>query len=156
MRANAEALRRFPDLDVRFEMMLRRMINLLFIEISAFHTFAWAEEVLADGGLVAGSGAPAELVRCIRADERSHVDYLRTALTEVRDRTLVGESGRRIAGSEVVGTLWELILGLALGQNREEFVRNATAEVEHALVSNSRRAEILEGFHALDQERFPA
>ena len=29
-------------------MMLRRMVGLLFIEVSAFHTFAWAEEVLSD------------------------------------------------------------------------------------------------------------
>ena len=153
MRANAEALRRYPDIDLRLEMMLRRMINLLFIEVSAFHTFAWAEAVLSDEGLVPGAGEPAELVRCIRADETPHVDYLRTALTEMRDRTFVGENGRKVPGSEVVGTLWDVILGLALGQNREEFVRNANAEVEHALASNPRRADILEGFHALGTEQ---
>ena len=54
---NAEALRRFPDLDLSLEMMLRRMVGLLFIEVSAFHTFAWAEEVLSDTELVAGDGA---------------------------------------------------------------------------------------------------
>ena len=45
--------------------------------------------------------------RCIRTDETPHVDYLRTALTEMRDRTFVGESGRKIAGAEVIGTLWD-------------------------------------------------
>ena len=39
-----EAMRRFPDLDLSLEMMLRRMVGLLFIEVSAFHTFAWAED----------------------------------------------------------------------------------------------------------------
>src|SRR5262249_47380754 len=38
-RANQEAIRQFPDLDLRFEMMLWRMTNLMFIEVSAFHTF---------------------------------------------------------------------------------------------------------------------
>ena len=95
MRAAAEALRRFPDLDLALEMMLRRMVGLLFIEVSAFHTFAWAEEVLSDTDLVAGDGEAAELVRYIRADETPHVEYLRTALTEMRDRTFVGESGRQ-------------------------------------------------------------
>ena len=62
MRKAAEALRRFPDLDLTFEMMLRRMIGLLFIEVSAFHTFAWAEAVLSDTDLVAGDGEAAALV----------------------------------------------------------------------------------------------
>ncbi len=88
-------------------MMVRRMISLMFIEVSAFHTFAWAEAVLSDTDLVAGDGEAAELVRCIRADETPHVDYLRTALTEIRDRTFVGESGQQIAGAEVIGTIWD-------------------------------------------------
>ena len=85
----------------------------------------------------------------VRADETPHVEYLRTALTEMRDRTFVGESGRRIAGTEVIGTLWDAALEQSLGVNRENFVRTATAEVEHALASHPRRAEVLEGFHAL-------
>ena len=83
------------------------MIGLLFIEVSAFHTFAWAEAVLSDTDLVAGDGEAARLVACIRTDETPHVDYLRTALTEMRDRTFVGESGRKIAGAEVIATLWD-------------------------------------------------
>jgi hypothetical protein len=149
VRRNAEAARRFPDLDLSLEMMVRRMVGLLFIEVSAFHTFAWAEEVLADTDLVAGEGRAAALVSYVRADESPHVDYLRTALTEMRDRTFVGESGAKIAGTEVIGTLWDAALALSLGANRENFVRTATAELEHALASNPRRAEILEGFFAV-------
>jgi len=147
--AAALALRRFPDLDLALEMMLRRMVGLLFIEVSAFHTFAWAEAVLADADLVAGAGSAADLVRYVRADETPHVEYLRTALTEMRDRTFVGESGRRIPGAEVIGTLWDTALEQSLGANRESFVRTAEAEVEHALAANPRRSELLEGFHSL-------
>jgi hypothetical protein len=154
-RANQEAMRRFPELALPFEMMVWRMTNLLFIEVSAFHTFSWAETVLSDDALVAGEGAAAELVRCIRADETPHVDYLRTALTEVRDRTLVGESGTRIDGSEVIETIWARLLDQAQA-NHENFVKTATAEVEYALQSNPRREEILEGFHTLSTERMPA
>ena len=149
MRRAAEALRKFPDLDLSLEMMLRRMVGLLFIEVSAFHTFAWAEEVLSDRDLVAGDGEAAALVSYIRADETPHVDYLRTALTEMRDRTFVGESGRKIAGSEVIGTLWDAALAQSLGENRENFVKSQTAELEHSLANHPRRAEVLEGFHAL-------
>jgi hypothetical protein len=148
-RRNAEALRRFPDLDLSLEMMLRRMVGLLFIEVSAFHTFAWAEEVLSDRDLVAGDGTAAALVSYVRADETPHVEYLRTALTEMRDRTFVGESGRRIAGAEVIGELWDTALEQSLGANRDNFVKTATKEVEFALESHPRRAEVLEGFHAL-------
>jgi hypothetical protein len=149
VRRNAEAMRRFPDLDLSLEMMIRRMVGLLFIEVSAFHTFAWAEEVLSDRDLVAGDGEAAALVSYVRADETPHVEYLRTALTEMRDRTFVGESGRRIAGTEVVGLLWDSALEQSLGVNRQNFVQTATKEVEHALAGNPRRAEVLEGFHAL-------
>ena len=73
--------------------MVTLMVRVLFIEISAFHTFAWAEAWLSDRELVEGDGAAARLVRYIRADETPHVDYLRTALSEMRDRTWIGETG---------------------------------------------------------------
>jgi hypothetical protein len=152
MRKAAEAVRRFPDLDLNVEMMVRRMISLLFIEVSAFHSFAWAEAVLSDTDLVAGDAEAAELVRCIRADETPHVDYLRTALTEMRDRTFVGESGRKIAGSAVIGAIWDAALELSLGANRENARQVVLAEIEHALARNPRRDEILEGFHAAGKE----
>jgi hypothetical protein len=149
MRKAAEALRRFPDLDLTFEMMLRRMIGLLFIEVSAFHTFAWAEAVLSDTELVAGDGEAAALVGCIRTDETPHVDYLRTTLTEMRDRTLVGDSGRTISGAEVIGTLWTAALEQSLGVNRANMRQTVVAELEHALAGKANRSEILEGFDAL-------
>jgi hypothetical protein len=155
VRRNAEAMRRFPDLDLSLEMMVRRMVGLFFIEVSAFHTFAWAEEVLAATDLVAGDGRAADLVAYVRADETPHVDYLRTALTEMRDRTFVGESGAQIAGAEVIGTIWDAALELSLGANRENFVRTAMAEIEHALAGHARRDEILEGFLALGAPPVP-
>jgi hypothetical protein len=148
-RQAAEAMRRFHDLDFTFEMMLRRMISLLFIEISAFHSFAWAEAVLSDTDLVAGDGEASTLVSCIRADETPHVDYLRTALTEMRDRTFVGDSGRKYPGTEIVGTLWDALLAESLGARREAFLKTAVAEVEFALDGDPHRDTILEEFHAL-------
>ncbi len=54
------------DIDFTLEMVVGRMIGLLLIEISAFHGFQWAEEVLGDAELVAGDGAAATLVSYIR------------------------------------------------------------------------------------------
>ncbi len=138
----------FDDLDPGLEAMTRFMIGLLFIELSAFHTFAWAEAVLSDTTLVAGDGAAARMVSYIRRDETPHVEYLKTALTEMRDRTLVGRSGRRYPGSEVIGRLWDLALTESRTVRRPAFLRATLAEVEYAVDGNRRRDEILEGFHA--------
>ena len=48
------------------------------------------------------------------------------------------------------------LLEQSLGANRENFVRTATNELEHALATNPRRAEILEGFHALRSDEAAA
>ncbi len=93
-RPGAEAARLLPDdVPAELEMMVSLMVRVLFIEISAFHTFAWAEAWMSDAELVAGDGEAARLVSFIRADETPHVGYLRTALTEMRDRTWRGDGG---------------------------------------------------------------
>jgi hypothetical protein len=143
------AARVLDDVDLGLEMLIRRMIGILLIEISAFHIFGWAEELLSDADLVAGDGAAAQLVSYIRQDEAPHVAYLATTLTEMRDRTFIGESGRTIPGSEVVGRLWDLGLAESLGERRDANLRIAQREVEIALEANPRRNEILEQFHAL-------
>lgn len=153
VRRRLEAMRRFPDLDFGLEMLVQRMISILLIEVSAFHTFAWAEAVLSDDDLVAGEGEAARLVSYIRQDESPHVEYLRTALTEMRDRTFVGQSGRHIGGAEVIGTLWDLLLADSLGPRREQLLRTTLDEVEFAVAANPRRDDILEEFHALGSVR---
>jgi len=146
--APAPAPRLFDDLDPGIERMARFMLGLLFIELSAFHTFAWAEEVLSDTDLVAGDGEAARIVSYVRRDETPHVEYLKAALTEIRDRTLVGESGRKHAGTDVIETIWHTALNESRDVRRPALLRATLAEVEHALVGNRRRDEILEGFHA--------
>jgi hypothetical protein len=153
VRRRLEAMRRFPDLDFALEMLVQRMISLLLIEVSAYHTFAWAEAVLSDGELVGGDGEAAQLVSYIRQDETPHVEYLRTSLTEMRDRTFVGESKARITGADVIGKLWEMLLADSLGPRRELLLRTTLDEVEYALADNPRRDEILEEFHALGSVR---
>ena len=86
------------DIDFTLEMVVGRMIGLLLIEISAFHGFQWAEAVLSDTDLVAGEGEAARIISYVRADETPHVAYLRTALSEMRDRTWVGEGGAHAQG----------------------------------------------------------
>jgi hypothetical protein len=143
----------FPEIDGNLEMLIARMASLLLIEISAFHTFAWAEAVLSDTDLTAGDGEAARLVSYIRADETPHVEYLKTVLSEMRDRTIVAESGQKLPGTKVIDTIWERAKGESLGGRREQNLKLTLREVEHALEGNPRRAEILEQFHALGSIR---
>ncbi len=75
--------------------------------------------------------------------------YLKTTLSEMRDRTFVGSSGRRYAGSELVGRIWDRAVGDSLGVRREASVKLALSEVEHALDGHPRRADLLAEFSSL-------
>ena len=153
IRRQMEEARVFDDLDFSLEMIVQRMIGILLIEISAFHTFAWAEAVLSDSELVAGEGEAARVVSYIRRDETPHVEYLKTALTEMRDRTFVGGSGRHLPGTEVVAELWDRGLADSLGPRREELLRATRRETERALQSRPDGPDLLEEFDALGSVR---
>jgi hypothetical protein len=128
-------------------------VRLLFIELAAYRTFAWAEEVLSDVDLVAGDGEAARLVSYIRADERPHVEYLRTVLSEMRDRTLIGASGKRYSGKEIIGMLWERALAQSLGQSRRENRAMQLRAIGADLEGHPRREAILEELHLLGDIR---
>jgi hypothetical protein len=121
------------DIDFTLEMMVGRMIGLLLIEISAFHGFQWAEEVLGDRDLVAGDGAAATLVSYIRGDETPHVAWLRTALSEMRDRTWVGSGGRTYSGTDMIARLWDRALRDSLLLRRRDNLQFAMGEITEAL-----------------------
>ncbi|MBV9286046.1 MAG: hypothetical protein JO176_15600 [Acidimicrobiia bacterium] len=139
----------FPDVDQSLEVLIQSMARLLLIEISAHHVFAWAEEVLADHELVAGDGEAARLVSYIRADEAPHVEYLKTTLSEMRDRTFVTDSCRHVAGTEVVGRIWERARAESVGARHEANVRLVRGEIEHALEGHPRGTDILAEFDSI-------
>jgi len=148
--AVGRASRLLPDdIPAELEMMVTLMVRVLFIEISAFHTFAWAEAWLSDPDLVAGHGEAARLVACIRADETPHVGYLRTALSEMRDRTWVGEGGTRHAGTDMIRRIWDPLLAASLGAQRDDARRAARGEVEHWCRRRPNGSEILAEFDAM-------
>jgi hypothetical protein len=137
------------DIDVNLELIANLMIRVLFIEVQAFHTFAWAEEWLSDTDLVAGDGRAADLVSFIRADETPHVGYLKTALTEMRDRTWLGADGQKHKGAEMIGTLWDRGLDSSLGAGRAQTRAAILGEVEHWCLQHRDGTDVLAEFHAL-------
>ena len=137
------------DIDLNLELIANLMIRVLLIEIQAFHTFAWAEEWLSDPDLVAGDGEAANLVAYIRADETPHVGYLKTALTEMRDRTWLGASGAKYKGKEMIDLIWDKALRQSLVGNRKQSLTAIMGEIEHWCAKRKNGADILEGFLAL-------
>jgi len=137
------------DIARELEFMVTLMIKVLFVEVSAFHTFAWAEAWLSDPDLVAGDGLSGRLVGYIRADEAPHVAYLATALTELRDRTWIGEGGKRHEGSKLIEALWQPLLEQSVGSGREQNRRALLSEVERSCLARSDGPDLLAQFHSL-------
>ena len=141
------------DIDLNLELIADLMIRVLLIEVQAFHTFAWAEEWLSDPKLVAGDGAAADLVSYIRADETPHVGYLKTAITEMRDRTWIGSTGKRYPGTEMIGAIWKKDLENSLGAGREQTRKAVLGEVERWCLERSNGRDILAEFHSLSADQ---
>lgn len=149
MPAPADFGARFPGVDPQLLALIAFMARVLFIEIRAFHAFAWAEALLSEKDLVAGDGAAAQLVSCIRQDESPHVDYLRTVLSEMRARTFLGGDGERYAGSDVIDAIWDRCLADSLGAGdlRNRAVTNAV--LDDALTGRRNGRELREEFDRL-------
>ena len=59
----------------------------------------------------------------------------------------------KIAGAEVIGTMWDVALEQSLGANREAFLKQARARSNTRCANNPRRETILETFDALGTEK---
>ncbi len=132
------------DVDGDLELVATRMIGLLFIEVWAFHSFDWASGVLSDEELVAGEGSAAELVDYIRHDEAPHIAWLRTALSEMRDRTWVGSSGATYPGTEMLQRLWDKTLRNSVIVRRQSNLDAAMTMVVQALEGRPDGDDLLE------------
>jgi hypothetical protein len=142
--------RLFPQVDEQLEALLATMVQVLVVEVFAMGTFAWGEALLSDPELSAAPKEAADLVRFIRSDESPHVEYLRTALSELRARTLHTADGREIAGRSVVdGILHRVLRTIASDrprQQREDVRRDLAA----ALAAAGRPADLIEEFDRLE------
>jgi hypothetical protein len=154
LRETMASTRALPDdIDLTVEMVVNRMIGLLFIEIAAFHSFRWAEAVLSDTEMVAGDGEAARIVSYIRADETPHVSYLRTTLSEMRDRTWVGQSGRKFSGQEMIGRLWDRALEESTVLRRGDQINLSYREILRAVDGRADRDDLLDELFSMGSVR---
>jgi hypothetical protein len=78
---------------------------------------------------------------------------LKTAITEMRDRTWIGSSGTRYPGTEMIGRIWRKDLENSLGAGREQTRKAVLGEVERWCLAHSNGADILAEFHSLSADQ---
>lgn len=143
--------RLFPELSERMEMLITTMANVLVVETFAENTFSWARQLLGDAEVSADPESASHMVACIASDEVPHVDYLTTAISELRTRTLISEDGRReLRGAEVVDAVFARQLrGMATRRPQENRER-LREEIHMAIDDKSRAGAIARKFEDLD------
>jgi|SRR5271157_782987 len=112
--------RMLPALAEPVERLLAFMVGVLAIEVFAKSTFQWAEELLGDPEVSDSPDQAAGLVAFIRSDESPHVEYLRTALSEVAARTLIAKDGSELSGRDAVNAMIQRSLKMMIRQRIEE------------------------------------
>lgn len=150
-RRRPERRRHFPELDSDVENMVSFMANVMTIEIVAEDVFEWAKKLLGDPEVCHNTDAAAAMVAAIQADEKPHVEYLRTALSEMRARTFMGKDGKtEIPGHEVVDKLFELGLrGMASTRPQEDRER-LREELHDAIEDKTQATRLARKFEDLD------
>lgn len=146
----------FPQLDPKLHRMLSTMAQVLVIEIFAKRTFDWGVALLSDPEVSAKPEEAGAMVRYIRSDESPHVEYLRTALSETRARTLRTADGKTLAGRIVVdGFLHHILKRITTSRPREQ-----REEARGSLTDSLRKAgaddSLLAEFDALETRWTPA
>jgi len=151
-RRGMERKRLFPELSERMEMILTIMANVMVIEIFAQDVFRWAKELLGDPEVSARPEEAARMVAHIESDERPHVEYLRTALSEIRARTLRSDDGKReLRGAEVIDRLFETQLRGIASTRPEEQREQLRDQIHRGLADRPDATEIRRRFESLDQ-----
>jgi hypothetical protein len=145
----------FPQLDKQLYRMLTMMSQVYVIEVFARRTFEWGIELLSDPSVSAAPKEAGAMVSFIQADEAPHVEYLRTALSETRARTLRCVDGSTIAGRSVVDGLLHHILSRSIEARPREQRDETRGLVSKAVESGKASAGLLEEFDALASQFQP-
>jgi len=147
--------RPFPMLDPTLERMLSMMAQVLVVEIFAEGTFAWGVELLSDPAVSAKPKEAGDMVRHIQRDEKPHVEYLRTALSETRARTLRTVDGKTIAGREVVDGLMHRILRAITRDRPRDQREDVRAGLAESIQAAANPRALQEEFDALESAWTP-
>jgi hypothetical protein len=146
-----ERRRLFPELSAKLEDAVTFMANVMVIEIFAEDVFEWAKALLGDPEVSADPTGARALVAHIQADEKPHVEYLRTALSELRARSLRSADGKgELSGQVVVDRILETQLRQIASTRPARDRADVQRAIHLALDDTPRAAELARRFESLD------
>lgn len=141
---------RFPLIDATLEAMITTMAQVLIVEIFAEEVFSWGKQVLSNPEISAEPEQASAMVGYIQSDENPHVEYLRTALSEIASRTLRTVDGETIPGREIVNGMLHGMLSQMIRQRPEEQRAQTRESLAEALRGTSNPKALQEEFESLE------
>jgi hypothetical protein len=147
----AERRRIVPEIPGSLETLIAVMANVIVIEEFASEMFKWAKDVLGDPEISAQPKEAREMICHIESDEWSHIEYLRTALSEIRARTVLSEDRKQeLRGAEVVDRIVAMQLqGIASERPRQQRAQSRD-EIHRLLGERPRGSELRRRYEDLD------
>jgi len=145
----------FPEIDPKLERMLAFMSQVLVIEVFAEGAFEWGIELLSDPEVSANPKVAGDMIRHIQQDEKPHVEYLRTALSEARARTIRTVDGKEIPGKVVVDEFLHRILHSMSRERRRDQRADLRENLIEAMKVAGNPKALLEEFDSLDEDWNP-
>ena len=139
----------FPQLERKLYRMLSMMAQVYVIEVFAKRTFDWGEALLSDPEVSAQPERAGAMIDHIRSDESPHVEYLRTALSEARTRTLRTADGSALSGATAVDGLLHHVLSRVIETRPREQRDDTRNSLIRAIEAGQAGPSLLEEFDAL-------
>lgn len=145
----------FPEIDPKLERMLAFMSQVMVIEVFAEGAFEWGIELLSDPEVSANPKVAGDMIRHIQQDEKPHVEYLRTALSEARGRTIRTVDDKEISGQVVVDEFLHRILHSMSRERRRDQQADLRENLIQAMKVAKNPKALLEEFDSLDEDWNP-
>ncbi len=141
--------RRFPMVDEKLERMVATMAQVYVIEVFAKRIFEWGKTVLGNEQVSAAPKEAAAMVGYIQTDEAPHVEYLRTALSELAARTVRTTEGETLPGRWLVHGYLHGILDQMTRSRPEEQQGETRDALDDALIGHASADSIRQEFEGL-------
>ncbi len=145
-----ERRRAFPQIDPDLEQLAATMAQVLAVEVFAMGAFDWGEQLLSDPEVSADPAGAGAMIRHIRSDENPHVEYLRTALSELSARTVRTVDGKTLPGRTIVDGLLHATLRGLTRERRQEQRGDIRESLVGAMQEHANPSGLLERFDALE------
>ena len=147
--------RLFPEIDESLERMLATFVQVLVVEVFAEGTFEWGKALLSHPEVSVDPQSASQMVGYIQSDEKPHVEYLRTVLSELRVRNVRTLTGELLSGQKLVDGMLQRTLGEISNRRRSEQREDTRSNLADAVKVAQKPSRVMEQFDALETPWVP-